>query len=98
MSQTPITLPTFCYPKKDPENPCPCQDRPVELTHKTCVIFWQKSVGDSLRAGEVLAEAEADKKTVELPSPVSGRLVQRCVEDGDSITFEQVLGYIEGET
>ena len=96
MNRIPITLPTFCYPKKNLENPCPCEDRPVELTHKNCLIFWQKEEGDLLREGDVLAEAEADKKTVELPAPTAGRLVQRCVEDGDTVRFDEILGYIEG--
>lgn len=95
MTKTAIQPPTFCYPKKDPEHYCECQDRPVELTHKTCYIFWQKKVGEPVAEGEVLAEAEVDKKTVELLAPASGTLKETCVADGEEFTFSDVLGYIE---
>jgi hypothetical protein len=58
-----VRVPTFLYPKKDPEHPCPCQDRPVELTHKICLIFWKKQVGDAVCKGEVLADLETEKKS-----------------------------------
>ncbi len=95
MEPIPILPPTFCYPKKDPEHYCECQDRPVELTHKTCYIFWQKTPGQRVEEGEVLAEAEADKKTVELPSPTSGILLDICVQDGEEFQFGEALGHIQ---
>lgn len=97
MNRIPILLPTFSYPKKNPEHPCPCEGRPVELTHKTCAVYWQREVGALLQEGELVAEAEADKKTVELLAPAGGRLAERCVEDGDCVKAGQVIGYLEGE-
>ena len=97
MEKIPLQVPTFLYPKKDLQNPCPCQDRPVELTHKTCLIFWQKKAGERVCVNEVLAEVEADKKTMELCSPCCGVLAETCVEDGGEFAFGEVLGYLSRE-
>ncbi len=94
MEKIAITPPAFCYPKKDPEHPCECQNRPVELTHKTCLLFWQRQAGDRVAEGEIVAEAEADKKTMELAAPAAGVLTDICVADGAEFRFGDVLGYI----
>ena len=95
MNRLNVCPPTFCFPKKDPEHYCECQDRPVELTHKTGIVFWQKAVGDPVLEGETLAEAEVEKKTVELPSPAAGRVAEICVDEGEEFSFGDVLCIIE---
>ena len=92
---TPIPLPTFCFPKKDPEHPCPCQDRPVELTHKQGLLFWRKAVGEPVAEGEVIAELEVEKKSLEILSPASGTLLRQCFADGETIGGSAVIGYLE---
>ena len=94
MPKTPIYPPIFCFPKKDPEHYCECQERPVELTHKTGILFWQKHVGDAVLENEVLAEAEVEKKTVELLAAQAGVLAEQCVADGENFLYGDILGYI----
>ena len=38
------------------------------------IVKWLKSVGDQVKAGELIAEIETDKAVVEIEAPVSGTL------------------------
>lgn len=88
-----VRVPVFAYPRKNLENPCPCEDRPVELTYKVSQIFWQVAEGDTVQKDEPIAELESEKKTLELLAPASGKL-QYCVEDGAEVEVNTVLGTI----
>ncbi|NLL36275.1 MAG: hypothetical protein GX256_01990 [Fretibacterium sp.] len=94
IKKVPITVPEFLMPKKDLENPCPCQDRPVEMTFKTGIVFWLKALDDAVAEGETVCEAEVEKMTVELPSPASGVLCDILVAEGDEFDASSVLGHI----
>ena len=89
-----IRIPVFAYPKKDLDHPCPCQDRPVELTHKRGKIFWQKDEGEFVAADEIVAELEVEKKSLQIPAPTAGILSLRCFTDGDEVDMKDILGYI----
>jgi pyruvate dehydrogenase E2 component (dihydrolipoamide acetyltransferase) len=52
--------------------------------------------GDTLTAGQTLMEIEAEKSTVEVPSPLGGRLSQLLVKKGDYVKVDQVICLIEG--
>ena len=97
MSLIPIRIPDPVYPKADPENPCPCTERPMELLFKTCLLFWLTKPGDRVEAGDIVAEFECEKKTAQIPAPVSGVLAEQCFADGDSFDPEDVVGYLEAE-
>lgn len=45
---------------------------------------WLKKVGDSIQAGEPIAEVESDKVTLELESPVSGILLELLIQPGEN--------------
>lgn len=96
MTRIPITVPEFIMPKKDLENPCPCQDRPIETTFKEGLVFWQKEVGDAVKEGETICELEIEKKTAELAAPVTGILAEQTLEEGAAFNAESILGYMEG--
>ena len=49
------------------------------------LIQWHKHPGDAVAAGDVLAEIETDKSTVELESPADGTLGQHLVREGDAV-------------
>jgi pyruvate dehydrogenase E2 component (dihydrolipoamide acetyltransferase) len=51
--------------------------------------------GDSVSQGQTLLEVEADKATVEVPSPTAGRVVRLLVKKGDTIRVGQTLCLIE---
>jgi len=46
---------------------------------------WLKAVGDSVSKGEIVAEIESDKATLELESQVTGTLLQLLHEPGDVV-------------
>ncbi len=52
-------------------------------------------VGDTVKAGQVVCIVEAMKLMNEIESEVSGKVVQICVEDGQSVEYGQVLMYVE---
>src|SRR3954471_18662750 len=43
---------------------------------------WLKSVGDDVRAGDVIAEIETDKATMEVEAVDEGKLARILVEEG----------------
>lgn len=49
-------------------------------------INWVKNVGDTVKAGEVLAEVESDKATIEIESTASGTLLETLVQAGQTVT------------
>ena len=51
--------------------------------------------GDVVKAGQVVCIVEAMKLMNEIESEVSGKVVQICVEDGQSVEYGQVLMYVE---
>jgi pyruvate dehydrogenase E2 component (dihydrolipoamide acetyltransferase) len=59
------------------------------------VLDLKVAVGDSVRQGQTLLEVEAEKSTVEVPSPVAGRLLQMLVKKGDTVHVGQTLCLID---
>ena len=49
------------------------------------IIAWHKAVGDAVAQGELLAEVETDKATLEVESPDDGLLLARFHEVGDEV-------------
>lgn len=58
-------------------------------------VNWTKEVGQSVQTGEVIAEIEADKATIEIESPFSGVLVEKLVGAGDVVKVGMPLAHIE---
>jgi pyruvate dehydrogenase E2 component (dihydrolipoamide acetyltransferase) len=58
------------------------------------VASWQKKVGDEVKSGEVLAEVETDKATMELESYENGYLLYIGVEAGQSVEVDGILAVI----
>jgi len=59
---------------------------------------WLVAAGDEVEQGEVIAELETDKATVELESPASGRLAEIAVSEGtEGLQPGTLLGTIESE-
>lgn len=63
------------------------------------VIEWRKKVGEKVATGEVLAEIETDKATMEFESFQDGVLLYIGVEKGASATVDAILAILgkEGE-
>jgi pyruvate dehydrogenase E2 component (dihydrolipoamide acetyltransferase) len=58
------------------------------------IATWLKKVGDEVKSGEILAEVETDKATMELESYEDGVLLYIGVEAGDSVPVDGVLAVI----
>jgi len=63
------------------------------------IVAWTKKVGDKVKSGDVLADVETDKATMELESYVNGTLLHIGIEAGNSVAVEQIIAIIgkEGE-
>src|SRR5262245_25215574 len=52
-------------------------------TVEECIVAaWRKKKGDSVAAGEVVADIETDKATFEVTAPVSGVLLETFFDEG----------------
>jgi pyruvate dehydrogenase E2 component (dihydrolipoamide acetyltransferase) len=58
------------------------------------ISSWLKKVGDVVKSGEIIAEVETDKATMELESYEDGTLLYIGVEAGDSIPVDGVIAVI----
>ncbi|AWW29175.1 pyruvate dehydrogenase complex dihydrolipoamide acetyltransferase [Echinicola strongylocentroti] len=63
------------------------------------IAAWLKKVGDDVKAGDILAEVETDKATMELESYDEGVLLHIGVEEKDAVPVNGVIAIIgeEGE-
>jgi pyruvate dehydrogenase E2 component (dihydrolipoamide acetyltransferase) len=68
-----------------------------ENTQGGDVIDVKVKVGDDVKAGQALFEIEAEKSSVEVPSPSAGRITQISVKKGDRVNTGQLLAMIEGD-
>jgi len=57
---------------------------------------WLKNEGDEVKEGDVLAEVETDKATMELVARGSGILRKRLIGDGDTANVGTVIAVIAG--
>jgi pyruvate dehydrogenase E2 component (dihydrolipoamide acetyltransferase) len=58
------------------------------------VASWVKQVGDQVESGEILAEIETDKATMEFESFEDGELLFQGVKEGDSAPVDSVLAVV----
>src|ERR1700720_4306876 len=61
------------------------------------LVAWKKKKGDQVSAGEVLAEIETDKATMEWESPEDGTLAEIYVQEGGKVNVGDKIGFIRGE-
>lgn len=90
-----IIIPDSLMPKPQPYRNCECMKRPIDLKTKKGTLTWLCAAGDAVEEGQIIAEGEADKKTVEIVAPASGVLVEKCIEDEFVFQAGDVIGYIE---
>ena len=61
------------------------------------LVAWKKKKGDQVSAGEVLAEIETDKATMEWESPEDGTLTEIYVQEGGKVNVGDKIAVIRGE-
>jgi len=58
------------------------------------LVKWLKKVGDTVTAGDILAEVETDKATMEMEAFDDGVLTEICVQDGSKVEVGQKLAIL----
>jgi pyruvate dehydrogenase E2 component (dihydrolipoamide acetyltransferase) len=61
------------------------------------LIAWKKKKGDQVSAGEVLAEIETDKATMEWESPEDGTLTEIYVQEGGKVNVGDKIAFVLGQ-
>lgn len=61
------------------------------------IAGWNKNVGDTVKKGDVLAEIETDKATMELESYKNGKLLYQGAKKGEKIAVNELLCIIGEE-
>ena len=59
------------------------------------MVKWLVEVGDFVEVDQPIAEIMTDKATVEVPSPIAGRVTELKAREGDTIPIEQTLLMLE---
>jgi 2-oxoglutarate dehydrogenase E2 component (dihydrolipoamide succinyltransferase) len=68
---------------------------PNEEGTRATILRWCKSVGDVVAKDEALVELETDKVTVEIPSPVSGTLIEILKQVDVEVSPDEVLARLQ---
>ena len=61
------------------------------------IAAWHKNVGDPVKKGELLADIETDKATMELESYKEGKLLYIGAKQGETIQVNDLLAIIGGD-
>src|ERR1700682_532596 len=61
------------------------------------LVAWKKKKGDKVSTGDVIAEIETDKATMEWESPEDGVLSEIYVEEGGKVNVGDKIAFIGGE-
>ena len=58
------------------------------------IAAWHKNVGDAVKKGDLLAEIETDKATMELESYKDGVLLHRGADEGKKLLVNDLLAIV----
>lgn len=58
------------------------------------LVKWKKKVGDAVTSGEVLAEVETDKATMEMESFEDGILTEIFIKEGEKVAIGQIIARV----
>jgi pyruvate dehydrogenase E2 component (dihydrolipoamide acetyltransferase) len=61
------------------------------------LVAWKKKKGDKVSTGDVIAEIETDKATMEWESPEDGTLTEIYVEEGGKVNVGDKIAFIGSE-
>ena len=59
------------------------------------VTHWLKKLGDRVQKGEPIVEIETAKSTQEVESPVTGKLTELTVAEGETALVNTVIAVID---
>jgi pyruvate dehydrogenase E2 component (dihydrolipoamide acetyltransferase) len=58
------------------------------------IARWNKKVGDSIKSGDVIAEVETDKATMDMESYQEGTLLYIGVQEGDVVPVDEIMAIV----
>lgn len=61
------------------------------------ITKWHKNVGDKIELDETLLEISTDKVESEIPSPISGVIVEILFKEGDTVDVQKLIAVIEDD-
>jgi len=61
------------------------------------IVAWHKKVGDKVKSGELLAEVETDKATMELESYETGTLLYVGLKEGEAVKVDAIIAIVGDE-
>ena len=65
-----------------------------ESITEATVSKWLKNKGETVDADEPIVELETDKVNLEVPSPVTGKLIEINSKDGSTVKVGEILGLV----
>src|ERR1700712_3033919 len=68
-----------------------------ESVAEATIIKWNKKPGDYIATDDAVMEIATDKVDSEVPSPVSGKLVEQLCSENDVVQVGAVIAVIETE-
>jgi len=66
-----------------------------ESVNDGTVVSWHKKPGEPVQRDEVLADVETDKVVFEIPAPDNGVLLDIVIDEGTTVTSQQVLAHLD---
>ncbi|MBP8973217.1 MAG: 2-oxo acid dehydrogenase subunit E2 [Anaerolineae bacterium] len=61
------------------------------------LVGWTVQIGQAVKRGDVIAEIETDKATIEIETTVEGTVLQLLAEPGDVVAVGAPIGYVGAE-
>jgi len=61
------------------------------------IAEWHKKVGDTIKSGDIIAEVETDKATMDLESYYDGTLLYIGVNKGDAVPIDGIMAVVGSE-
>lgn len=67
----------------------------ADSVDEVVILEWLTEVGSIIEAGQPLVQVETDKVDMEVPSPVSGTLIETLVSSDDEVSTGTPICIIE---
>ena len=61
------------------------------------ILKWLKQIGDTVEKDEIVLEISTDKVDSEIPTPVSGKIIEFLANENDTVEVGKVIARIETE-
>ncbi len=62
------------------------------------LIKWHKKVGDNVEIGDILAEVETDKATMEMEAFDDGTITKILIQEGEKAAIGSILAVLDGDS